>query len=534
MNSLTIRGNRIYPLQLSLLALLVFATVLYVRIRLLGTPLERDEGECAYMAQLLLKGVPPYKHAYTMKLPGVALVYALFMSIFGQSAAGIRIGLLLTNAACAGFVYLLGRRLLTHETALIAAVFYAFLSLSQSVMGIFAHATHFVLLFSLAGMILLDYALKRNQPSLIFSSGICFGMSFLMKQHAAVLVPFALVFQIWPSDKGNRKLLLRNCTSFLTAAAAPYIIVAFWLFKAGVFDRFWFWTVRYAREYATGLSLTAGFNEFLQQFTPIIRANLPIWFLAAAGLVALYGRSDFRAEKLFLSGYLTASMVMVSQGLYFREHYFVLLLPAIAILAAYAAQAVKSLLSGFSGSLLPLLIVASAAVFFISSESAYLFRLSQVEVSRKIYGTNPFPEAIRIADYIKEHTSPQDRIAILGSEPEILFYAGRLSATGHIYMYGLMESHRYAWEMQAQVIEEIEQAAPLFIVVVHNSASWMLRPGSLNRILDWGDSYIPLRYDEVGIIEIFGERPTSYLWDEAAVGHTPETESFVSVYRRRW
>jgi 4-amino-4-deoxy-L-arabinose transferase-like glycosyltransferase len=528
------KENRTCSLLLSMLALLAFATALYVRIRLLGTPLERDEGEYAYVAQLLLKGIPPYTYAYTMKLPGIALVYALFMSIFGQSAAGIHIGLLLVNTACTGLVYLLGRRLFTHDTALIAAAFYALLSLSQSVMGIFAHATHLVVLFSLAGMILLDRALKRTQPPLILLAGICFGMAFLMKQHAAVLIPFALAFQIWPSDKGNRKLFLRDCTIFLTGAAAPYIIVALWLFKAGVFARFWFWTVQYAREYATGLSLTAGFNEFVQQFTPIIKGNLPIWLLAAAGLFAHCGRSGSSVEKLFLSGYLTASIVMVSQGLYFRPHYFVLLLPPIAILAAYATQSAKRLLSGFSGSLLPPLIVATATLFFIYSESDYLFRLSPVEVSRRIYSTNPFPEAIRIAKYIKEHTSAQDKVAILGSEPEMLFYSDRLSATGHIYMYGLMEGHRYAGEMQARVIEEIEQAAPLFIVVVHNSASWLLRSDSVNRILDWGDCYIPLRYDEVGIVEIFGDKPTRYFWDKDAVGHDPEAESFVSIYRRRW
>jgi len=527
-------SNKLKTILTYLLALLIAATVLFVRIRLLSTPLERDEGEYAYMAQLLLKGIPPYTDAYTMKLPGVALVYALFLAIFGQNATGIRIGLTLVNTACIGLVYLLGNRFLTREAAITAAAFYALLSLSQSVLGIFAHATHLVVFFSLAGMILLDSALNKRQTSLVFLAGTGFGMAFLMKQHAAVLVLFALACQIWPSEKENRKLFLRNCASFLTGATAPYIIVALWLFKAGVFDRFWFWTVQYAREYATGLSLTAGFNEFVQQVTAIIRTNLPIWLFAAAGLLALCGRSDSRMGKLFFSGYLTASIVMVSQGLYFRPHYFVLLLPAIALLAAYAGQAVKRRLSGLSGALLSPLIMATALVLFIYSENVYLFRLSPVEVSRKLYGTNPFPEAVRIAGYIKEHTSKQDRIAILGSEPEILFYADRLSATGHIYMYGLMENHRYAEEMQRQLISEIESAAPAYIVVVHNSASWLLRPESLNRVLDWGEGYIPLRYDEVGIMDIFGDKPTRQLWEEETAGYVPEADSFVSIFRRRW
>jgi hypothetical protein len=52
------------------LAIIVFGLVLAIRIRLLGIPLERDEGEYAYAGQLTLQGIPPYKLAYSMKFPG--------------------------------------------------------------------------------------------------------------------------------------------------------------------------------------------------------------------------------------------------------------------------------------------------------------------------------------------------------------------------------------------------------------------------------------------------------------------------------
>ena len=38
------------------LAVIIFGMVVWVRLRLLGLPLQRDEGEYAYMAQQLLKG----------------------------------------------------------------------------------------------------------------------------------------------------------------------------------------------------------------------------------------------------------------------------------------------------------------------------------------------------------------------------------------------------------------------------------------------------------------------------------------------
>lgn len=76
------------------LVALVVLFVAIVRIRLLETPLERDEGEYAYAAQLMLQGIPPYQLAFSMKFPGTYGAYAAIMAIFGQTIAGIHLGFL--------------------------------------------------------------------------------------------------------------------------------------------------------------------------------------------------------------------------------------------------------------------------------------------------------------------------------------------------------------------------------------------------------------------------------------------------------
>ena len=58
-------------------AVIVFDLVIAIRIRLLGIPLERDEGEYAYAGQLMLQGIPPYKLAYNMKFPGTCYLCEL-------------------------------------------------------------------------------------------------------------------------------------------------------------------------------------------------------------------------------------------------------------------------------------------------------------------------------------------------------------------------------------------------------------------------------------------------------------------------
>src|SRR5437762_10662226 len=105
----------------SVLAFAVFSLTLAIRIRLLGIPLERDEGEYAYAGQLMLQGIPPYELAYNMKFPGTYAAYALLMSIFGQTIHAIHLGLLLLNAATIALIFLMGRRLIDSMAAIAAA-----------------------------------------------------------------------------------------------------------------------------------------------------------------------------------------------------------------------------------------------------------------------------------------------------------------------------------------------------------------------------------------------------------------------------
>ena len=80
-----------------------------IRSQLLSVPFERDEGEYAYIAQQMLKGVPPYVSAYSMKLPGIYVVYAMIMAVFGQTHTAVHLGLLIFNAATIFVIFLLAK-----------------------------------------------------------------------------------------------------------------------------------------------------------------------------------------------------------------------------------------------------------------------------------------------------------------------------------------------------------------------------------------------------------------------------------------
>jgi len=223
------------------LAVIVFGVVLAIRIRLLGIPLERDEGEYAYAGQLMLQGIPPYKLAYNMKFPGTYAAYALIMSIFGQTITGIHLGLLLVNAATVALVFLLGRKLLNSTAGIAAAASYAVLSVSPSVLGFAGHATHFVMLPVIGGTLLLFNHSDRQTFGRLFASGLLFGVGLLMKQPAVFFILFGAIYLVSTDIRrrlGLKRTFLRNLT-FGAGALLPFGFSCLLLWYAGVFNNFW-------------------------------------------------------------------------------------------------------------------------------------------------------------------------------------------------------------------------------------------------------------------------------------------------------
>src|ERR1700722_16616137 len=151
--------------------LVVLLLVSFIRYRLLDLPLERDEGEYAYSGQLILQGIPPYELAWNMKLPGTYFAYALGMLPFGQTVAGVHSTLMVVNSLTIIFVFLLGRRLFGAVAGVLACATFGILSVSPAVLGMAAHANHFVILFAVIATLLLWRAEEFHRWYVSFFSG---------------------------------------------------------------------------------------------------------------------------------------------------------------------------------------------------------------------------------------------------------------------------------------------------------------------------------------------------------------------------
>jgi len=522
-----------------LLAILITTAV--IRYHLLDVPMERDEGEYAYAGQLLLQGVLPYEHIYNMKLPGIYAVYAVSIWLFGQTPAGVHLGLLLVNACTILLVFLLARRLFNPVVAVIAAASFATLSISQAVQGVYANSEHFVILPAVGGILLLLIALEKKYWAWFFASGLLLGTAFIIKQHGMVFIAAGIAIFLVHSLRERAKddkSLYKDALFLGVGILVPFVVTCLVFAIAGSFDQFWFWTFEYARTYATQVSAKVAIDNFIIYTTKVFAVGWPLWILAIAGLKTPLWNNESRHNAKLVRLLALFSFLGIFPGFYFRAHYYVLLIPAVSILigmAVYSLITIKRFQyfrKGGHGALL--LVVGIAISVTLYQQRLYLFSLTPYAVTRSIYGINPFPEAIVVADYIKKNSTKDDRVAVIASEPEIYFYAQRRAATGYVYTYSLMEEHQYALKMQQQMIKEIEQAKPLFIVYLDPRMlpwSWLPLKNSPKELFYWFGKYRTDNYVRVGLVQFFSNG-TTFDWDNDSQKN-PRSHVWMEVLKRK-
>jgi 4-amino-4-deoxy-L-arabinose transferase-like glycosyltransferase len=525
----------------------VLVLVAAVRLRLLNFSLERDEGEYAYAGQLMLQGIPPYELAYNMKFPGTYLAYAAIMGVFGQSPAGIHFGLLLLTTATALMLFWLGGKILDETAGVVAATSYAMLAASPAMLGIASHATHFCAFFATAGLCLLWRVRQKENGWLLAAGGVLFGTAVLMKQHAAVIAVWAGLSFAFGKLFCAKDALAKRLASIAVygfAMLAPLGLCCLWLWLAGVFASFKFWTIDYAREYASGVPLAYAPQLFWHGFSRVISFGGALWLLGFAGLFFVWRDARWKNSRAWFLGFCAASALAVCPDFYFRKHYFLIALPALALLAGAAVGGLRIFRSDQSTAasradwpawgyalVVAMTLLTGAGVWFVLPFSQIIRGTSPAD--HGLYGTDPLPEAEIVAEFIHDHSAPDARVAILGSEPEIYFLARRHSATGYIYTYALMEPQPFALKMQLQMIGDIETNRPEFIVFADNLMSWNKRPDSDPTLFHWWDHY-KTNYTLVGLTDIVSPTNTIVVLGTNFVAHYPEARgSALEIFQRQ-
>lgn len=441
-------------------------------------PFERDEGEYAYSAWVLLQGQLPYLHTFLHKPPLTIFMYLLGYFVSPGAVWPVRV---IGALFLLGTAYLLGqcaKKLYGRGAGFMAPWLFVALMATPGVFPYAANTEKFMLLPLVGTLALYIYNETETARKQWFAAGFLSALALLFKP----ICLFVLVFLhgLWAYDiwRKNRAELWRHAALVLAGGLAATALCCGFIVIGGAWGPFWELNVKFNGQLAKlfGNDLTP-LKEHLRDFSKY-------WWLTVLCAAGFFVRPT--AKKLLMGGLFACAFAAAYRDI--NGHYYILLLPFLALLAAGFMNTLKTKYAA-------LLCVAAVAANI--APMAGQLSLTPEQLVRKIYGGNPFSESVLMAKKLAKITTPDDEVFIAGSEPQILYYAKRKSASRFVIMYPLMYATPLARKYQELAIDELTAKQPKAVVLSRTGASWAGGDKTPPIFMAFFNNFI-LKYDFVG------------------------------------
>jgi 4-amino-4-deoxy-L-arabinose transferase-like glycosyltransferase len=467
-------------LTLALVSLLTVA----VRLPDLAMPLERDEGEYAYAAQEMARGFPPYRDSFCQKPPLVFFWYLAGFQVFGETVVGIHLTLTVAAAAAAAALYLLGRRLAGRPAGVLAAILFTLASPGVGYFGSAANTEIFMLVPVIFGVHCLLAAGDGGRLPWL-GAGILAGLAIWTKQVAvfSFLGPYLFVAVQVYQRAGARALAAGTLLAGLGVVAASLPLLA-WIVANQIGGPFWEAVLTHNLAY---VGFPYGPAKWVQVADSVRRyfaaTDGPLWAAVLLGVLALAWR-PFRADPAirFTALWCGSSLLGVAVGPYVFGHYFLQVLPPLALMPGVLGRRVAlrfPSLAPYRKLLGGLLLAVLGVPLLVPLVVAWVLPVDvRCDEQYQRHGPPPFVAARDLGAYLRRTTAPEDRVLIVGSEPEVLFYARRRSATRYTIFYPLTGNFPRAEEMIRELFDETAARPPARVILCYCPTSFIVdRPG---------------------------------------------------------
>ncbi|MFC1727429.1 ArnT family glycosyltransferase [Patescibacteria group bacterium] len=457
-------------------------------------PLERDEGEYAYSAWLMKQGKMPYQSAFIQKPPLIIYTYVLAQLV---PVDGYWAPRLLAYFPIVGTIIFLGliASKLWGKTWGWVSVFLSTGFLANPYILPFTANTEIFMMWPLTGVLAL-YVFKRSEAGYIswFISGCLAALALLFKPIALFFLFF--LFGVWFWEQLREKisfvkLVLRVLIVLLGGSLVTALtLLPFWL--KGLVGEIWQMVVVFNSQYLS--SGHFGWDHTLRYWGYFWQVwKLPSLLLLTLALL-------WPKRTWFYLGLLLVSVLAVYRS--DAGHYFLLLIPGLTLATVLA---LKTVLTKFKdpkiqakSNLIALLsVIVLLASFFVPRGE--MFTMTTHELSWWMFGFNtPFVESRAMSKIINQRTKPHDKVFVLGSEPQILFYAQRESASRFVIVNPLIIETDFRLNYQLKTIEELKKNLPKLILVSELSTSGAWDLAAENPLLDYLDVELAQNFERVG------------------------------------
>jgi 4-amino-4-deoxy-L-arabinose transferase-like glycosyltransferase len=385
-----------------------------------------SEAMYSVVANEIVDGGRPYTDAVERKPPLLFWTYAAVFKVAGKfnwKALHI-VALVWTLCAMAG-LYLIGCELFDRNTGLIAALLYSVFQPWWTWKNLSFDGEMLMNLPVIwAWAIAFGRGSSRLRPEL-FLAGALLGAAFLLKQPAAIAAVPLGIYLLLPSYRASRSLTPTNSVLQATMLTLGFVaalgLVTIVLWNQNILRDAFYWTI-------TDHDVPHVFwQKGIVNTLIFLGACLP---LVIGTIMACWNKDEIwagkKAERTALLGLLVASAIGAAAGVRFYPHYYVQLIPSLALLAAaYYAQLWSRSVRPAHSLLRPGVIYAWLALTIVAFSIKHWSGLA----SRRVPS--------QAGQYLLAHSDPADRIFVWGQSPEIYLDAQRRPACRYITTFPL-------------------------------------------------------------------------------------------------
>ncbi|MBL7775205.1 MAG: glycosyltransferase family 39 protein, partial [Saprospiraceae bacterium] len=389
----------------------LLAVALFLRWHFFDFPLERDESAYAYLGKRVLDGQVPYRDMYEMKPPLLFYSYAALVAVFGYSAGGIHLAAFVLTLWNAIWLMAVGARLFGLFYGFVAGLCWVLLTANPAANAILLESELLIMAWVLPGL----YCLLRWDAApgagagkwWLLASGFLLACGILVKQSALFFLgapAMLLLWRYWTERPRQLAGLVRNAGWFAAGVLGPVVFFGLLLWSQGAWSDFWFWNVQYLSVYSSGLKKDLWLQAFTFNFDLLTRGFGLYWLLGLVGLFTLLRPGLPGRHRALLFGLLLFAAAAVVPGWRFYAHYWLQLLPVLALLIALQFYQIERGAARVFTQRHPRLLVAGLAVILLVTpvlqNGVLLFKSDHDRTIRSLFPGNPYAEDKTLAGLI--------------------------------------------------------------------------------------------------------------------------------------
>jgi 4-amino-4-deoxy-L-arabinose transferase-like glycosyltransferase len=444
----------------------------------------------------MLNGEIPYRDFWDHKPPMIYLINAAGLAIGRNSRWGVWLLECCAILIAAWIGLSIGKKLFGSSPAILSM----FLWLGTLVFVIQGgnFTTEYTLpLQFFALWLVYDIGERDPSPWRWVLLGLTGAVAFFTKQTAAGLWAAIVVYTVYRRLTVSKAgLLIRELLFFSLGVVLVSVAWVAYFAVHGALPQFWSAAFAFNFLYCTdSMDLLSRIKPVLTGMGALTKPG--IFQMAITGyfltllFILIKQTKDWRPPALLIIGLidLPLEFVLLSASGRTFEHYYMVMLPVLALFTGFAFQILFTGLSqwGIRPRTEAAVAAGIAAVMLWTSLGGYHYQLT-------VYQNRLYEPLIA---YIDAHSAPDDSVLLWGSEPSLYFYSMRAAPTRFMYFAPIYRSGYTNEEMLNEFPDDILDHPPVLIIDLHNSASPFLELPIMDDAILSKIEFLRSHYEEV-------------------------------------